>query len=329
MTTGSEVRGLWQTLPQTMPYKVHIDPGNLCNFNCPFCPTGNPELLKRVGRPKGMMKMNLYKKLISDFKIMVQHTGKRIEGLRLHKDGEPLLQKNLFLMIRLAKEARIANSVETTTNGDLLTPNIVSEILQSGLDTIRISVKYLDDDVYDHIRYNVRSLTLRKRKLANPLHVHVTIVDTGLSQEQKKQFSGDFGPISDSLNIDGIMGWSSCDLHDFTLGLPSPTGIDGISPKKKRIVCPEPFTKLAINFDGSVSVCCVDWTHGTIVGDATHENIQDIWTGGKLRDFRLKHLKGERSTLPVCFACDYVDGFRDFLDLDNHRAEILPLYKEI
>ena len=36
------------------------------NFKCVFCPTGDSELLKSVNRPKGMMDLDLFKKVVDD-----------------------------------------------------------------------------------------------------------------------------------------------------------------------------------------------------------------------------------------------------------------------
>ena len=41
--------------------RVWIDPTNVCDFKCTFCPTGDDDLLKSL-RPKGQMTMKLTKK---------------------------------------------------------------------------------------------------------------------------------------------------------------------------------------------------------------------------------------------------------------------------
>ena len=56
-------------LPYNVPYQIYIDPSNLCNFKCNFCPTGNTKLMKNIQRPAGMMKMATFKKFIDDTKL--------------------------------------------------------------------------------------------------------------------------------------------------------------------------------------------------------------------------------------------------------------------
>ena len=59
-------------LPLRVPLLVWIDPTNMCNFKCVFCPTGDSELLKKVGRPKGIMTKKTFNKVVNDLKIMVR-----------------------------------------------------------------------------------------------------------------------------------------------------------------------------------------------------------------------------------------------------------------
>lgn len=209
--------------------------------------------------------------------------------------------------------------------------------MSSGLDVLRVSVEHVQDSVYEtisggkvtykDIRENVSGMFSAKRASGSPLHVHVKILDTALSEAEKTRFAEDFAPISDSWNIESITGWSRMQIHDFTLGIQSTTAVDSVVPKKDRLVCPEPFAKLAINFDGSASVCCVDWSYGTLVGDASRESVSEIWNGRKLAALRICHLSGQRATIPACSSCDHVRGFPSFADLDDHREELLEQFR--
>lgn len=330
-------QALWKILPQGVPYGVNIDPTNLCNFRCPFCPTGNPSALASVGRPKGIMKLDLFQKIIGDLRDLTHHAGRKITRLQLWKDGEPLLHKQYAEMVRLAKQSEVADSVEMTTNGSLLNRTTIDGLLDAGLDVLRISVEHVQDSVYQaisngrvsyaDIRRNVSDLYSQKEACGSPLHVHAKTIDAGLSEAEKARFIQDFAGISDSWNIDVISGWSRMQIQDFTLGVQTTIGVDGMTPKMERLVCPEPFAKLAVNFDGSVSVCCADWSHGTVVGDVTRESIGEIWEGEQLASFRVRHLSGQRATIPPCSSCDYLRCFPPFADLDEHREELLKMFR--
>ncbi len=330
-------KALWEILPQAVPYGVNIEPTNLCNFRCPFCPTGNPKTLACVARPKGTMKMELYRKIIEDLGELTRRGGRKLASLQLWKDGEPLLHKRLPEMIRRAKQAEIADFVELTTNGSLLGATIIHDLLDAGLDILRVSVESVRDSEYRTISngkvgyadilHKVGELFAAKNASGSPLHLHAKIIDAGLSETDKAAFGRDFAPISDSWNIEPIQGWSRTQIQDFTLGVQSPVGMHGVARETGRLVCPEPFGKLSINFDGSVSICCVDWSYGTVVGDASRESVSEIWNGQRLASFRMRHLSGERATIPACSSCDYLRSFPAFADLDAHREELLSLFQ--
>lgn len=129
------------------------------------------------------------------------------------------------------------------------------------------------------------------------------------------------------MNIDTLMGWSLCEQKDFTLGIIPGKGMDGQTAiKNDRKVCPLPFYTLSVNFNGLVSVCCVDWSWGTIVGDVRKESLTDIWNGRPLRALRMRQLKNERSKIKVCANCQYMQGIKHESDIDNYSDELIEKY---
>lgn len=324
---------LADVLPLSTPLMVMIDVSNLCNFRCIFCPTGDPQLLESFNRPKGVMELELFSKIVDD----LSKFNKKLKVLYLYKDGEPFLNRNLGKMIAYAKSKEITDSVETTSNGSLIDRSRAIEIIEAGLDKIRISVEHVNDSDYkkltgtysnyESIRKNVEFLFREKTKRGSALLVQVKILDTGLSAKDKGRFMNDFSSISDSINIDTLMGWSLSKEKDFTLGIKVDTAEDGQTPlKKNRKVCPRPFYTMAINFNGLVSVCCTDWSWGTIIGDVRKEELLDIWLGKKMKEFRLLHLRNERSKIQACADCHYLWGVNEESDIDNYSEELLAKF---
>ncbi len=327
-------RPLSQVLPLRTPLKVMIDPTNLCNFGCKFCPTGDHALLKQIKRPKGQMGLDLFQKIINDIKGFPD----RLRKIHLYKDGEPLLNRQLEQMIVIAKAAGVADSIEFTSNAALLDEVRAQGIIDAGLDAIRISVEHVHDEgyqavtqrkvKYDEIVRNVSFLYRQKKVQSSALKIHVKIIDVGLTQAEKDRFLADFSPISDSIFINAVMGWTGELDRDWTMGVKADTSIDGYSPiVSTRQVCPDPFKDMVINFNGVVSVCCVDWTMGTAVGDVSTENLVDIWHGKRLREFRLTHLRGDRHMLATCRNCNYILGLPKTSDLDCEASSLLKIYQ--
>jgi len=333
----AHVTPLHELLPLPLPESMHIDPANICNFRCAFCPTGDKTLLASVNRPSGIMDFDLFTRIIDDLAGMVRRSGRPLSILHLYKDGEPLLNRRFPEMAAYAKRAGVADLVTTTTNASLMTPELAGRLIESGIDQVRISVIHVGSaryreltqtwPDYEKVVANVAFLHTEKRRRKSRLAVHAKINDTGLTEAERQAFRRDFGPISDELRIDSLMGWSLSESKDFTLGVPVTTGMDGVSPLRQRRVCPEPFSRLAINFDGQVSICCVDWSFGTIVGDLRHERLPEVWNGERLQRFRLTHLSGKRGEIPVCAECQYLSGEAPERDLDAHAERLRALYE--
>lgn len=279
------------------------------------------------------MSPELFYKIIDD----ISKFARKLKTLQLHKDGEPFINKDLGQMIAYAKSRNIADSVSMASNGSLMDQSRAIEVVKAGLDRIKISVEHVNAQGYKKItstysdyqtiRKNVEFLFKERNRKRSNLQIVAKIIDTGLLPQEKEKFLQDFTPISDDVNIDNLMGWSLCEENYFTLGRDVRLGMDGKTPiKKDRKICPLPFYTLAINFNGLVSVCCVDWSWGTIIGDVSKEDLIDIWNGKKMQAFRQLHLRGQRSKIKACANCQYLLGLNQMSDIDNYSEELLPKF---
>jgi MoaA/NifB/PqqE/SkfB family radical SAM enzyme len=333
---ASEHRPLRELLPLSTPLSIHIDPTNACNLRCQFCPTGHPSLLAERGRRAGQMSLPLFRKIIDD----LARFPDRLIRVHLYKDGEPLLNPNLAEMVAYATSKKVARFVETTTNGTRLSAEWGHALAEAGLSRIRISIQHVSDDGYFTVA--LRSISyldiLQRvtefydalRRHADPPRVHVKLLDTGLGEEDKKLFLDDFAGVADELHIDHVMGWNHPELFDFTLHRAPTTGMDPSNPlRPDRSVCPQPFFTLAVNSNGLVSACCVDWAQEVTIGDAAVESLSDIWGGERLHDLRALHLQHRRSEHPACGSCQYVLGLPLVSDLDADAARLKLLYVRV
>jgi radical SAM protein with 4Fe4S-binding SPASM domain len=328
-------RPLQDLLPLATPLRIHIDPTSACNLRCQFCPSGHPELLSFSHRTNTMMPLPLFRKIIDD----LSHFPHKPLRLHLYKDGEPFLHPDLVAMVTYASGQRVAESVETTTNGTLLSGAWGHALARAGLDRIRISVQHVSDEGYLGVTNRTVSYLDLVRKAREfyesvrehprrPL-VHVKLLDTGLADDQKNQFLQDFAGSADELYVDGIMGWNHPELFDFALGRSPLTGMDSsVRLNPSRDVCPQPFYTMAINSNGFVSACCVDWAREVVVGDINKETIVDIWRGPRLRALRLLHLERRRAQHPACSSCHYISGLPSSSDLDADAEHLRLLYGE-
>jgi radical SAM protein with 4Fe4S-binding SPASM domain len=310
---------LEEVIPLDMPFMLYIDPSNLCNCHCIFCPTGDKELQKM--RPNGVMDFNLFKKVVDDLKYF----PRKLKNILLYKDGEPLVNKHFPEMVAYLKQSGTTERIWTKTNGLLLTPELNQCLVDAGLDILGISVKHVSASGYKRISGvdmdygkfldNLEDLYARR----GDCKIYASIVNSGLTEAEIDKFYTDFTPVSDYIAVENLHGWSMSGIKDFTLGIKSDT-YDGI-PLTPKIVCPWPFYIMAVNWNGSVSLCNEDWAHNTIVGDVNKQSIKQIWDGHAMRDMQRMMLLGKRGDNPACANCYYLMCAPD--NIDRYRYELL------
>jgi Radical SAM superfamily/Iron-sulfur cluster-binding domain len=319
---AQERRVLKDIVPLDRPLQLVIDSTNACNFKCEFCPTGNPELIKGIERPFGNMPLSLFEKIIDG----CGQFPAPLDRIDFGKDGEPMLNKKLPDMIRYAKRSGMVNAVNMSTNAALLSESRVDALLDSGIDMIKISVEAVDEEGYRRIArvdFDYQELLQRVAYLykhRGNCKVYAKIIDFGLTEAETQKFFADFNAISDFITMDKASGWTMTAVKDFTLGS-NPAGYLDLPKFEVKNVCPLPFFSLSINFNGQVSICCVDWTMATTVGDLSKESLYDLWHGDRLYEFRKMHLTGNRKNNPACADCFAINGSID--NLDPHAEAIL------
>jgi radical SAM protein with 4Fe4S-binding SPASM domain len=74
---------------------------------------------------------------------------------------------------------------------------------------------------------------------------------------------------------------------------------------------------MAVNFNGEVSICCIDWRYKTVIGDVNKESLVDIWLGPRMHEFRKMHVEMRRSENTVCRNCEYMHDTQESSNLDT------------
>lgn len=122
----SRVRGI--DLPVR---RLHLEVTNRCNFSCEFCPDPS------MRRPRGTMPLSVVGDLLAQ-----AGEGGLARQAHFHVMGEPLLYPDLPEAVRLARRSGLEAWV--TTNGSLLTPELLMELQAAGLSHLTISLQTPD-----------------------------------------------------------------------------------------------------------------------------------------------------------------------------------------
>jgi len=126
---------------RSYPYIIHIDPTNHCNLRCPLCPTG-----QGIMPSQGMMSFETFKGIFDQFR-MVAYT------VQLYNWGEPLLNPEIFRMLRYISRYNIQSLISTNFNIKM-TPEVATEMVESGLKTLNVSFDGLTQETYE--KYRIR-----------------------------------------------------------------------------------------------------------------------------------------------------------------------------
>jgi len=302
ITTENRTK-LETVIPLSTPYVIFIDPANVCNQKCSYCPTGNPDILRKTMRRPTIMSWELYERIIDQ----CEDFPDKIKVLRLYKDGEPLLNPNFAAMVSIAKSTEKFISVDTTTNGTLLNKDINRQLVNAGLDRINISVpKGYDDEYLD----NVADLFVTA---FDGLYIFAKIAGDYLTEGERCKFLDDFACITHDCAIEHTAPcWPGFEVGQVNLDV----GVYGQPLQGEVEVCPYIFYQMAVNADGTVSKCFLDWSYENIIGNLTVENIVDVWNGTVLDIIRKRHLRKERHCLLSCCDCQQLKyGMPDNIDL--------------
>ena len=118
---------------------LQIEPTTRCNYTCGFC----------VGRHLDQSDLSL-----DTFRHALDLLPE-LERLEIHGEGEPLMHPDFFEMARLARERGIRLS--TITNGSLFSTERIEQILESGLDTLFVSIESPREEEFRDIRGGILS----------------------------------------------------------------------------------------------------------------------------------------------------------------------------
>jgi len=313
---------LEEVIPLETPFVIFVDPSDRCNFRCKFCPTGDIQLMKVVGRPLQTMPFDLYRKIVDD----VREFDQPIKVLRLYKDGEPLLNPRFVDMIKYAKDNPHILSVDTTTNASLLNPKKNLEIIKAGLNRINISIEGMSAEQYRafsdyRINFDIFVKNIQHfYENRNQCEVIVKINGDVISNEDKNLFYEIFHDKADGLSVEHVMScWPEFELDGVQVN--QEMGLYG-QVIKEVSVCPYVFYSFSINSDGLVSLCFLDWSRKLLIGDVREASVKNIWNGRKLREYQKMFLRRQRKEHPVCRECGQLThGMPD--DIDRHADMLL------
>ena len=277
---------------QGYPYWLTIDPVNYCNLKCPFCPTGQG----RNSRTKAMLSLDNFKKIIDEL-------GPYLIHIDFCNWGEPFLNKQIYEMIKLAKQYDIDTKIDSNFN--LLSEKDAKEIVLSGLDKIIVSIDGATPEIYSKYRVggdfnrvicNLELLLKAKKELkrSNPYIVWQFLVFRHNEHEIEK-----VKRMGECLGVDAVgitkafigdKNWipqnreySNYDIEKIKRHEHQIDKISMYFKSSQGDMCNWPWEAIVINPNGSVSPCCSVEDEKDDFGNIFDQPFKEFWNSEKYR----------------------------------------------
>lgn len=289
-----------------LPISISIEPTTSCNLRCPECPSG----LRSFTRPTGMLKQELFEKVIDELSPTLSY-------LIFYFQGEPYLHPQLLDMVKYAADKKIYTA--TSTNAHYLDDEAAKKTVESGLDRIIISIDGTDQETYAAYRVGgklskviegTQNIIKWKRAL-NSSTPHV-IFQFLVVRPNESQIESIY-QLADELGVDEVA-LKTAQLYDYKNGSDLMPTIEKYSRYNKKQDgtfgikngllnhCWKMWHSCVITWDGKVVPCCFDKDAHFVLGDLNKNAFSEIWNEKKYKNFRQSLLKS-RKEIEICKNC--------------------------
>ncbi len=273
------------------PYLI-LEPTNVCNLQCPFC----PRELTEKSRGLGFMELDVFKRIVD------QAVENNVYGISLYMLGEPMLHSNIVEMINYAKNAGIPavnlSTAATTSN--------LEKLLDTELDDLILSIDGASKEMYERMRVggtfektvDIATKFLEKKcelKKDKP-YTRVQIIRTKETKVEIIEYVKKWLPLADSVyahNLDGMVPW---------LGNVMMNEKEVKEKNSTRLPCTQLWKVLNIFWNGQVSSCCHDALGDMVLGNIKNNTLKELWNSDRANEFRKKHVENDLEGT-ICETC--------------------------
>jgi len=304
------------------PVIYNIETTNACNMKCEMCPrttmmtrsveTMDPETFGKIIRqikPFSDSQLRRWDDFVEkNYGIKKDDMGENHfylyiipKVLQLHGYGDPLLDNNMPLVVRMLTEMGFYTYF--SCNPANINAEKMIDIFKSGLSYVKYSIESTDDNLHRQIRGKASNFTQSYKKILNLLelkrknNLDTTVIITMLDLNKSRQ-AEEFEKLKRAFEGSGVyiylksedQLWYRKDYH----------------PTKAvhwTEFCQHPWMSMTIKSNGEATMCMEDFNNEIVLGDARKETLYDIWNGEKYREFRRNHLTME-SGIKCVEKCD-------------------------
>jgi len=321
---------LSKAVPLGTPFTLNIFPSNVCNFRCNYCAQslGAGYLMKEYSFPMELMKLEVLERALEQ---MVRFE-RRFKLVSFMGHGEPLCNRELPKMIKMVKDAGVANRIDIISNASLLDHRYAEELIEAGLDVLRVSIQGVNAETYKtvcnaNINYDEFVDNLRYfSQIKGDSKLYVKTVDVALADGEEKIFFDTYSDFADRIFVDKIKPvYHGVDYSETEKDLST----DRYGNKhEEKLVCPQPFYMMSLWANGDVTPCDALYKASPL-GNVMSGDLLEFWNSDKHIAFCKAHLRKEKNSIKSCRNCCAPNDVTNEADwLDEDAEELLrTVYK--
>jgi MoaA/NifB/PqqE/SkfB family radical SAM enzyme len=287
--TANVLRAEWErlrraTVLRSRPYYYFVDPCNVCNLRCPLCPTGTGELQ----RSRGMLKLD-------EYRVILDKIAPYAVEVSLHNWGEPLLNKEIFDIIRLTADRGIATNM--SSNLSVKKEGLGERLVRSGLEYLIVSLDGVTQATYEQYRVrgeidlvfdNLREIIEAKRRLGSRTPViewqFIVFKHNEHEMEAARALAPQIGVDRLRFRAPGLPYNRSDDEELGDKWMPTNPAYWELNPARlnaQGYLWDEPcyylYRSMTVNPGGGVAACCIVYKEKQDFGCLLHEDLDAVW----------------------------------------------------
>lgn len=295
-------------VPLSSPLSITVLASGVCNLKCKYCVHGvGAPWLDQIQKSGCFLKFETAKKMIDGLRQSQEKGNSKLKRITYAGYGEPLLNPEIAEIIAYTKQNQVAEEVVVVTNAIALTSKLSDQLIDSGLDLMRISIQGITEEEYReqsgktvNIENLIDSIKHYYTHKKSNQKVYIKIMNEQLkNDEERNNFLQMFGGCCDEIAFESlapVLAQASAeDANRFTKGI-NDDSVVGIK------LCPLPFYSLHVMTNGDIATCCY-YDHAGILGNVYSQSIQEVWESEPYRAFLKNMLANEKRGEDVCGGC--------------------------